>query len=89
MRFDFFKYIFLLFVLLFVFSCKHKTKEKGTIDRLVKVNPENKTNKKINIKISRYDKALFSLDQNNIMPGINAIKQEFNIFLNADAVAWI
>ena len=84
MRFDFFKYIFLLFVLLLVFSCKHKIKEKGTIDRLVKVNPETKINKKINIKISRYDKALFSLDQNNIMPGINAIKQEFNIFLNAD-----
>ncbi len=77
MKKQFFFSIFLLFFLLVALaSCRHA-------NRNVPVVPESKL-PKVQVKIHRYGKALFSLDLKNFQAGLKKIKPDFLPFLNAN-----
>jgi hypothetical protein len=75
------KYPAVIFLALFLCSCtcNQGTDEKAGI-------PEINTDKlpDVKIKIKRYEKAIFSVDQNNLAKELKRIQPEFAIFLDGD-----
>jgi len=72
----FFSFFLLIFLSVTLFSCSHTNRD-------VPVVPKSKL-PKVQLKIHRYGKALFSLDKKNLQAGLKKIKPEFLPFLNAD-----
>jgi hypothetical protein len=64
------KFTFSLLVMVFLQACGNKNKIPDTSEISVQVS------------IERFDKAFFSLDSNNIMPGLIRLNQQFPYFLN-------
>jgi len=72
----FFSFLLLLFLSVTLFSCRHA-------NRNVPVVPHSKL-PKVQVKIHRYGKVLFSQDLNNFQAGLKKIKPDFLPFLNAN-----
>jgi gliding motility-associated lipoprotein GldB len=68
----------ILFILL-SFSC-NKCNEKKSRANKVELRKEDS----LKIKIHRYEKALFSLDQHNLQSGLRKIQREYRFFLDAN-----
>jgi len=71
-----FSFFLLFFLSVTLLSCRHA-------NRNVPVVPKKKL-PKVQVKIHRYGKALFSLDLKNFQVGLKKIKPDFLPFLNAD-----
>ncbi len=72
----FFSFFLLVFLSVALLSCSHS-------NRNVPIVPQNKL-PKVQVKIHRYGKALFSLDLKSFQVGLKKIKPDFLPFLNAD-----
>jgi len=71
-----FPYFFLTILLFGFASCNNSSKRDLDIDTgKIEIAP---------VKIKRYEKALFSINPNNMKPGLKAIENDFPVFLGAD-----
>ena len=67
------KKIYIFFILLlFIGACKPKPQFDVDLSKV----------EEVNIKIKRYDRALFALDANNLRKGLDSIKTEFSFFIS-------
>ncbi len=69
-------FFFLFVICLTIFSCKNKHNNKLAIDI-----PDDK---KVDIKIHRYEKVLMSIDANNLKAELTKYKDEYKLFLDGN-----
>ena len=63
--------IFYIVLLLFIVACQSKPKFDVDLSNV----------KEVDVKIKRYEKALFAVKPDSIRVGLNALKSQFNFFI--------